>query len=114
MTPEVRYWQMDLLNGGHETCNHKLYELSCNDYEELLKRSRGLCEVCGIPGREVTREKLFIDHDHAHGHTAVRGLICARCNMLVRDVDRGWRKDPRVTAYLANAWFTRRHTAPAP
>lgn len=105
MTPEVRYWQMDLLNGGHETCNHKLYKLSCEQYEELLKRANGHCEICGLAGREATREKLFIDHDHAHGWRGVRGLICSRCNMLVRDVERRWREDPRVSAYLSRAWF---------
>lgn len=71
----------------------------------MLARAGGKCEICRIPAQEATRGKLFIDHDHNYGVFAIRGLICNRCNLLVRKVEQGEKTDIRVTAYIANAWF---------
>lgn len=90
---------------GHETCHHLRLRLSCQDFENLLERCANRCEICQIPGPDAPRGKLFIDHDHRYGLYAVRGLLCARCNILMRDVDRCLRADPRATAYIENAWF---------
>jgi hypothetical protein len=90
---------------AHESCNHLLYKLSCADYEALLARCGNRCEICGVRGEDAPRRKLFIDHDHRYGLYAIRGLLCARCNILMRDVDRCRRTDDRATGYLANAWF---------
>jgi hypothetical protein len=74
------YYQLDLLNRGHENCQHSKYALSCHNYEVLLERSNGRCEMCGIFGVENQWRKLFIDHDPRHGYWAVRGLLCWLCN----------------------------------
>ena len=55
------------------------YQITDEQYESLLKRAKGKCELCGTiltddgPSREV------IDHNHETG--SVRGLLCNNCNM---------------------------------
>lgn len=73
-------YQLDLLNPGHENCRHTHYALNCHNYEVLLERAKGRCEMCGIFGVENQWRKLFIDHDFRHGYWAVRGLLCWLCN----------------------------------
>ena len=48
------------------------YGLSKEEYQSLLERSGGLCEVC------KEKKAAHIDHDHKTG--AVRGLLCQQCN----------------------------------
>ncbi len=90
-----------LPDGGHETCAHRFYRLTCKDYEYLLRRSGGRCETCGLPGPENTTGKLYIDHDSDYGYWAVRGLLCRTCNSTLRYPWFG----ERGTRYLANAWY---------
>jgi len=56
---------------------------------------------------------MHIDHDHAHGRPAVRGLLCPRCNLRVAQVDNGQSlPDPATTAYLARTTY--HQTEPPP
>lgn len=80
MRPARTEFQLDLFNGGHDTCLHVKYALGCRNYEALLLRAKGRCEMCGSFGLSNLRRKLFIDHDAAHGYWAVRGLLCWTCN----------------------------------
>lgn len=48
------------------------YSLSQEEYEALLERSGGLCEIC--------QEKEVAHIDHCHDTGAVRGLLCQQCN----------------------------------
>lgn len=84
----------------HETHTHCLYGLTCEQYEELLADSRRNCQLCG----EESARKLVIDHDHAVGQWAVRGLLCDRCNGMLRydKADPHW-----ATAYLTDPWWAR-------
>jgi hypothetical protein len=91
---------------GHETCQHGAYRLSCEEFEALLQRSSGTCEICGTPRRDVPGGKLYIDHDGRYDYRAVRGMLCPKCNSLMRYVDNGRKPDtPEVRRYLRNAWF---------
>lgn len=91
---------------NHATCQHVAYRLTCDDYDFLLKRAQGKCEICRIPAVETPRGSLGIDHDHRYGFLAVRGLLCDKCNAYMRRVDNGERdRDSRVTSYYTNAWF---------
>lgn len=49
-------------------------------YDKLLQDQGGLCKVC----KEVPEEykPLYVDHDH--NTMIIRGLICCRCNNLLR------------------------------
>lgn len=63
------------------TCdNHKLYGLTCDDFDELLERSDNLCEICRCRAESSVRGVLHIDHGICQGRVVVRGLLCSRCN----------------------------------
>lgn len=95
------FLQLNVLDRGHDDCIHRRYVLTCAQYEELLARSRGFCELCGQPGATQQWGKLCIDHDHRYGLWAVRGLLCHGCN---RVVDQLPPTHPSVAPYLASAW----------
>lgn len=73
----------------------KVYGLTLEDYERLLAAQGGKCAGCG----GTRKYNLHVDHDHkleaemlARGEPAlwaarcsVRGLLCARCNKILRD-----------------------------
>jgi len=56
------------------------YGLTVGQYEELLKKQGYACAICGCPHYDENGKRLSIDHNHASGFTAVRGLLCANCN----------------------------------
>ena len=70
----------DSTASGIADCRHKHYSLSCEEFEDLLRRANHGCEICKRPGVETGHKKLFIDHDPRIGLWAVRGLLCASCN----------------------------------
>lgn len=49
----------------------KKYGLTKEEFEGLLERSKGKCEICGV-------DEQHIDHDHETGE--VRGILCNNCN----------------------------------
>jgi len=57
------------------------YEISDEEYEQLLAWQDGRCYVC----RRETKKRLAVDHDHRTN--AVRGLLCANdqwgCNVTL-------------------------------
>lgn len=79
-------------------CHHGMYGLTCAMYDELAVRSGGRCEICRVAAADTPRESLVIDHDRSQGWTAVRGLICDKCNAHLRRVDAGERPEDEVTA----------------
>lgn len=56
------------------------YGLSLEDYERLLAYQGGGCAICG------GKRKYRLNVDHCHKSGLVRGLLCRRCNKLLRDV----------------------------
>ncbi|WP_075001182.1 endonuclease domain-containing protein [Streptomyces qinglanensis] len=87
----------------HSSCYHVGYSLTCREYDDLLRLSRGRCKIC-----KEAASHLCIDHDHKLGTWAVRGLICNACNLALKKVDAGCgEKSPAVARYLANAWHRR-------
>lgn len=89
----------------HSTCQHKRYRMLCDEFDLLILRSGGRCEICDIPGEDSPYGRLFIDHDAWLGWWAVRGLLCGTCNSKT---GRGWRA-PAVDRYLAQPWRTAEH-----
>jgi len=82
---------------------HRLYRMTCAEYQSLRDRADGRCEICGIPETDLITKRLDIDHDPAVGQWAVCGLLCVRCNS-------GFRLDTIVspearTQYLESAWY---------
>lgn len=92
---------------------HKIYSLSCDDYDALWKRSGGVCEACGFEPDRPERG-LVIDHDHKYGNAAVRGLICRWCNTALGklenpDINPAFGPGPGswFRSYFRRAWFVR-------
>lgn len=86
---------------GHETCHHRLYALTCNQFEALLARAAGRCELCCKPAAAEYNGKLVIDHESRIGWEAVRGMLCQKCNAHMRHVDQAERPmDRQVFTYL--------------
>lgn len=109
-----------------KSCTHRVYGMTCEQFEQLRRRAGDLCEMCGSD-----YHPLSIDHDHnahtgfppgayeyATGWIGVRGLICPKCNSHMRFVDNGTRPvDERTSRYLAQAWHLTNvpaETFPAP
>ncbi|MGZ4518804.1 MAG: endonuclease domain-containing protein [Mycobacteriaceae bacterium] len=63
-----------------------LYDITIEEYEALLERQGHRCAMCG----GTRRYRLNVDHDHKVEkekgvRASVRGLLCRRCNKLLRD-----------------------------
>jgi hypothetical protein len=93
---------------SHEACGgHLVYGLTCLEYDRLVGARDGECAICGLPA------ELEIDHDHAIGITAVRGLTCHQCNRRLVGVDMGEREPTKAEAfYLRYAWH-KDHRSPS-
>ena len=60
---------------AHDARVEKVYGITGEEYEKILKLQGGRCFICGNkPGRK----RLAVDHDHKTGE--VRGLLCRICN----------------------------------
>jgi hypothetical protein len=55
--------------------------ISRTKYLQLLEDQNHQCAICDQHEASVSRQTLFIDHDHATGK--VRGLLCHQCNSLL-------------------------------
>jgi hypothetical protein len=58
--------------------NLKRYGITLADYDQMLKRQKGVCAICKKPETHSRQRRLSVDHNHETGE--VRGLLCARCN----------------------------------
>lgn len=57
------------------------YGISSAQYEQMLRRQRGVCAACRQP--EVARNqfgKVRLAVDHCHETGKIRGLLCMACN----------------------------------
>jgi len=75
----------------------KLYGLTLQDYDDLLKEQNGCCKICGTtdPRGQSKAGRFYVDHNHTTNE--VRGLLCNDCNTAI-----GLLKDsPKI---VAKAW----------
>jgi hypothetical protein len=57
----------------------KNYNLSREQYFQLLSKQQGKCAICNkIPSQSEKGGRLFVDHCHQTGQ--IRGLLCFKCN----------------------------------
>lgn len=84
-------------------CGHKIYGLSCEDYDRLVEHAQGTCQICGVTPAKTGHGFLVVDHDANVGQWAVRGLLCSDCNSaLPCGAAPEWAR-----AYLADPWWRR-------
>ena len=57
------------------------YGLTQKAFAALLDLQGHACAICKTPHIDENGKRLFIDHNHAIGQQAVRGLLCGPCNM---------------------------------
>lgn len=87
--------------GFPRVCQHRIYGMTCEQFDALEARAGGKCEICTTP-----MAKLNVDHDHDEAWWAVRGLVCPKCNAHMRRVDSGERVAEGATAaYLADPFW---------
>jgi hypothetical protein len=60
--------------------NHlkKGFNLTHEDYEEMLKKQNGVCLICKRHRVASNKGHMTIDHCHATGK--IRGILCSWCN----------------------------------
>lgn len=54
------------------------YDLSLDQYNELLKSQNNMCAICSRLKPNQTTNNLHVDHCHKTGK--IRGLLCDKCN----------------------------------
>jgi len=65
----------------------KRYSITVDDYDNMFKKQKGLCAICGKS--ETEKNNLSVDHDHncCSQHKScgkcIRGLLCHRCNKIL-------------------------------
>lgn len=64
--------------GSRDTGLRKLYGITLDAFEDLLRRQGGVCAICyGASGPQ--KKRLSVDHSHDISQS-VRGLLCQPCN----------------------------------
>jgi hypothetical protein len=72
------------------------FQLTAEQYEEMLSAQRGVCAICG---REPKPGKaLHVDHNHETG--AVRGLVCFSCNSALGNLHEDEQRISALLTYL--------------
>lgn len=65
----------------------KKYNMTIDDYYNILNIQKGRCAICGTKDSFRNGEKFIcIDHDHKYkkdGIMKIRGLLCSKCNSLL-------------------------------
>lgn len=56
------------------------YDISLEQYDEMLKAQGGCCAVCGNNTPDG-KGRFVVDHCHETGR--VRGLLCTKCNVML-------------------------------
>jgi hypothetical protein len=74
------------------------YNLTEEDYKELLIKQNHKCAICGTDQEEVLNKKLYVDHDHETGK--VRELLCHNCNVSLGLLKESIQTLTRAIAYL--------------
>lgn len=87
-------------------CHHFIYHrLTCDQYDELLARAGGHCEMCGTVESETGGQRLVVDHFQS-GQSRIRvvlGMVCDACNSAMSCLDGNKRWGPRRSVLESQA-----------
>jgi Recombination endonuclease VII len=102
MKIRMRRWRKNHPGKATQTSRERNYKRIGLDgdtgYLEIYNKQRGRCAVCGEPKPKFGRYGLHADHSHATGQH--RGLVCARCNMLIGYYETAFELWKKVEDYL--------------
>lgn len=73
------------------------YNLTIEEYADILENQDYSCGVCGIDKCSSGR-RFAVDHCHKTGE--IRGILCGRCNLALGQVDDSIEKLTQLIAYL--------------
>ena len=60
------------------------YNLSVEQYDELLKKQNFTCRICNKKDNtKITSTNFPLVIDHCHKTNKIRGLLCSQCNILL-------------------------------
>jgi len=100
---------------GTKPATRKAHGLDPAQREAILEAQGSRCAICGTRQTGKPGGRLAVDHDHAHcpGKVGcaecVRGLLCVRCNNLLRSA-----RDDRAILQKATAYLARPRTPRGP
>jgi hypothetical protein len=57
------------------------YTMTLDEYNILLDKQNGVCDICGES--ETCTRNTFLAVDHCHTTNKVRGLLCTNCNRSI-------------------------------
>ncbi len=57
------------------------YGITVDIYAALLAKQHYGCAICSAQHVDTKGKRLHVDHDHGKGLKAIRGLLCASCNL---------------------------------
>ena len=71
------------------------YDLTYEQYHEMLAGQNGLCVICG---RAPRKGKLYLDHDHSTGKA--RAFLCPVCKLVLGCVHDSVEQLHKTAAYV--------------
>jgi hypothetical protein len=57
------------------------YGITLEQYNNLLKEQNECCKICNKHEKQVSRNRLYVDHNH--NTKEIRGLLCHNCNVAI-------------------------------
>jgi hypothetical protein len=83
----------------------RAYDLTLTEFDAMVEKQGNLCAIRHKPERMTANGvTLRLAVDHCHETNKVRGLLCARCNMML-----GYAKDSVVLLATAIAYLGGSH-----
>lgn len=75
---------------SNRTQSLKKHNIDECEYDEVLKKQRGLCAICDNTNRVKDNRSLYLNINNSTGE--LRGLLCANCHLALN----GFRNDINV------------------
>lgn len=86
------------------------FKMTVEQYEALVEAQGGACAICSHPETKRSNygnvQRLAVDHDHSCCPTTptcgecVRGLLCARCNIILGHMEKTPGLETQMIEYL--------------
>ena len=74
---EHKKYMQEYRRRNYRRYNHCGYICDTNEYNEMFRKQKGCCAICGTHQTKLTKQ-LAVDHCHKSGKN--RGLLCTTCN----------------------------------